>query len=40
MCLAALQAWPDDLGEVVAKVLRRIFPLPFLKRTVLGENAC
>ena len=39
MCLAALQAWPDDLSEVVAKVLRRI-SLAILKRTVLGKYAC
>jgi hypothetical protein len=40
MCLAALQARLHDLGEVVAKMLGRIFPLPFLECTVLGENAC
>jgi hypothetical protein len=40
MCLAALQARPHDLGEIVAKMLGRIFLFPFLKRTVLGENAC
>ena len=36
MCLAALQAWPDDLGEVVAKILRTDFPFAIFETHGFG----